>query len=64
MMPGHPKPGPRAGAPVPGDPGTSRTTPEQLRASLDAVLGEATATLAEEAGQLARAHQILHDALQ
>ncbi|MCK7641310.1 hypothetical protein JIM95_000015 [Corynebacterium sp. CCM 8835] len=49
---------------MPGDPGTSRTTPEQLRASLDAVLGEATATLAEEAGQLARAHQILHDALQ
>ncbi|MBI9000360.1 hypothetical protein M0E87_10655 [Corynebacterium sp. CCM 9185] len=63
-MPGHPKPGPRLGGPLPGDPGASRMTPEQLATSLDAVLGEAPATLAEEADQLTRAHQILHDALQ
>ena len=63
-VPGQPKPGPRPGRPTPGDPAEPRTTPEQLETSLRGVLGEETATLTEEADQLARAHQILHDALQ
>ncbi|MCK7674612.1 hypothetical protein [Corynebacterium pygosceleis] len=63
-MGGHPVPGPRPGTPRPGDHTVTRITPEQLGESLDAVLGEQASTLAQEADQLTRAHQILHDALQ
>lgn len=50
-------------APVPRDPRKPKTTPEQVDARVAEILSEPTADLKEEADMLARAHAVVHDAL-
>lgn len=52
------------GAPIPHDPRQPKVTPEQLDEAVAAVLSEPVESLTEEATVLARAHDIVHSALQ
>ncbi|MFV8380063.1 hypothetical protein HW450_00200 [Corynebacterium hindlerae] len=52
------------GAPIPRDPRQPKITPAQLDDAVAEVLSEPAATVQEEAEQLARAHDIVHEALQ
>ncbi|MDU0477624.1 hypothetical protein QVA66_00020 [Staphylococcus chromogenes] len=51
-------------APKPHDPRALRVTPEEVERQVTEILGESPSTLAEEAEQLARAHDVVHNALQ
>ncbi|WP_169747265.1 hypothetical protein [Corynebacterium epidermidicanis] len=51
-------------APVPHDPRQPQFTPEKVDAEVATILNEPTSTLVEEAEQLARAHEVVHQALQ
>lgn len=51
-------------APLPRDPRRPSTTPEEVTAAVEAILSEPADTLKDEAEQLARAHDIVHRALQ
>lgn len=50
--------------PIPHDPRQPKVTPEQIDAAVAEVLSEPAQELADEAAQLARAHEIVHSALQ
>lgn len=52
------------GAPIPRDPRQPAVAPEDLDRAVAEVLSEPTTTLQEEAAALARAHDIVHQALQ
>lgn len=52
------------GAPIPRDPRKPATTPESIDDAVAQVLSEPTSSLKEEAEALARAHDIVHNALQ
>ncbi|WP_394281658.1 hypothetical protein [Corynebacterium sp.] len=51
-------------APKPHDPRTTAVRPEDLTRTFDEILAQPADTLAEEVDLLARAHSVLHDALQ
>lgn len=50
--------------PIPRDPRTLQTTPEDVDRKIAEILGAAAPTLADEAEQLEKAHDVLRDALQ
>lgn len=50
--------------PRPHDPRLPRVSPADVEKRLAEVLDQPAGTLAEEAAQLERAHEVLHDALQ
>lgn len=52
------------GAPIPHDPRKPKFTPAEVDEAVAQVLSEPTTTLKEEAEALARAHDIVHNALQ
>lgn len=51
-------------APIPHDPRRPRLTPADVDEAVAEVLSEPTTSLEEEAAALARAHDIVHNALQ
>lgn len=52
------------GHPLPRDPRQPKVTPEDVDKAVAEALSAPTATLQEEAAALARAHDIVHNALQ
>lgn len=50
--------------PMPRDPRTPHTTPEEITSQFEAILAEDTESLADEVDALTRAHAVLGHALQ
>ena len=50
-------------APKPHDPRTTQHSPQEVRERVEAILAEPADSLLDEASQLARAHDVLSDAL-